>query len=309
MKNDVVEFYAWNILKKQLQKYKISNNALYNIIDNVKEQLYSIIANWNEIEFRDSILIIGSEEGAFYEPKNELIANMVVVAIRNSLLEGVSSKSYKEYGSLNYLKDSSIREITSSAIEYFSTIDLEKISPTIKLENDFYKNIAIKYPIAMKALTELSKCTENNREHEYEPIKIKHLYDLEELKSINSNERKTENTESGIDSSFNDSLLNFLKDIKEKKTKVFATDCFKMNTRNFEKTLKILEFILTHDAIFLTSNYLISNNYVSRRKTLFKAAHTTEEFFERIPFLDEITEKNKELLKSIMESIEGINLE
>ena len=42
MKNEIVESYTWNILKKQLQKAKISNTALYNIIDNVKEQLKSI---------------------------------------------------------------------------------------------------------------------------------------------------------------------------------------------------------------------------------------------------------------------------
>lgn len=99
MKNEIVESYTWNILKKQLQKAKISNTALYNIIDNVKEQLYSILYNFKDEEFRNAILIIGSEEGTFYEPKNILVANIVVVAIRNSLLEGVSSKSYKKYGS------------------------------------------------------------------------------------------------------------------------------------------------------------------------------------------------------------------
>ena len=40
MKNEIVESYTWNILKKQLQKAKISNTALYNIIDNVKEQFF-----------------------------------------------------------------------------------------------------------------------------------------------------------------------------------------------------------------------------------------------------------------------------
>lgn len=34
MKNEIIESYTWNILKKQLQKAKISNTALYNIIDN-----------------------------------------------------------------------------------------------------------------------------------------------------------------------------------------------------------------------------------------------------------------------------------
>ena len=30
MENEIVESYTWNILKKKLQKAKISNTALYN---------------------------------------------------------------------------------------------------------------------------------------------------------------------------------------------------------------------------------------------------------------------------------------
>lgn len=298
MNNDVIQFYTWNILKKQLQKFKISNKALYNIIENVKLQLYSIIANWNDTEFRDAILIIGSEEGNFYEPKNELIANMVVVAIRNSLLEGVSSKSYKEYGSLNYLKDSSIKEITKSAIEYFAKIDLNDISNKIELSYDFYRETAKKYPVAMKALTELSKCTETNQEHNYNTIKAD-PFELNELNSKNTEKIEMINIESGIADTFNDSLCNLLSGIKDGSSSMFVTNSFKMNTRNFEKTLKILEFILTHNALFITSNYLLSNDYVSRRKDLLKAAHTTEEFFENLKYLPDVSEKYKEKLKNI----------
>lgn len=81
MQKNAVDFYVSNILKKQLQKYKISNPALDSIVDSVKEQLYSILSNWSDVSFRNALLIIGSEEGTFYKPKNELVANMVVVAI------------------------------------------------------------------------------------------------------------------------------------------------------------------------------------------------------------------------------------
>lgn len=300
MKVDVVEFYTWNILKKQLQNFKISNNALYPILDNVKEQLYSMIANWNDLTFRNALLIIGSEEGYFYEPKNELIANMVVVTIRNSLLEGVSSDAYKTYGSLHYLQDFSIKEITSKAIEYFSNIDLVEASHKIQLFHDFYRETAYKYPTAMRALTELSQCTEENKEHEYEPVKVKVPFVLEELNHVTTLKNdKNVNVESGIDATFSASLCHFLKDIQDGNSKVFVTDCFKMTTRNFEKILKILEFILTHNALFVTCNYLLSNGYVARRKTLLKASHTSDQFFQKIKYLPDISEKYKPLLNEI----------
>ena len=63
--------------------------------------------------------------------------------------------------------------------------------------------------------------------------------------------------------------------------------------------LKILEFILTHDAVFITCNYFIKNDYVSRRKDLSKASHTSEEFFHNIKFIKEISEKYRDLLEKI----------
>lgn len=300
MKNEIIESYTWNILKKQLQKAKISNTALYNIIDNVKEQLYSILYNFKDEEFRNAILIVGSEEGTFYEPKNILVANMVVVAIRNSLLEGVSSKSYKQYGSNTYLNDFSIKEITKSAIEYFSKIDLFELSNLLILDEskDVYRNISNKYPTAMKALIELSKCSESNLEHDYKKLKTK-PFELEELNNVLTDEIKKTVYESGIDSTFNDTLCNLLLEIKNNDSQLFFIDSFKMCTRNYEKLLKILEFVLTHDAYFLTNNYFISNTYVSRRKKLLKASDTTEEAFKKVSSLYEVSNKYKKLLEEI----------
>lgn len=266
----------------------------------MKEQLYSILYNFKDEEFRNAILIIGSEEGTFYEPKNILVANMVVVAIRNSLLEGVSSKSYKKYGSNTYLSDLSIKEITKSAVEYFSKIDLLELSNSLILDEskDIYRNISNKYPTAMKALTELSKCSESNLERDYKKLETK-PFELEELNNVLTDEIKGTVYESGIDSTFNDTLCNLLLEIKNNNSKLFFIDSFKMCTRNFEKLLKVLEFVLTHDAFFLTNNYFLSNTYVSRRKNLLKASHTTEEAFKKVSSLYEVSNKYKDLLEEI----------
>lgn len=302
MRDNIVENYTWNILKKQLQKYKVTNNTLYEIINDVKIHLDSIIYHWNDIDFRNAILIIGSEEGNFYEPHDELIGCMVVVAIRNSLIEGIASHDYKKYGIDKILEDSDIKDITSTAIKYFSDVDLSSYAKKLNLEDDFYKNISNKYPIALNALKELAKCNVDDREHKYTKLSFKRVYELEELNSNVSVNYNTINIENGISPCFNDSLCEFLKGIRDGKSRIFLTDSFKMVTRNFEKLMRILEFILTHNGAFVTCNYLISNDYVSRRKELLRAGHKKNDFFEKFDKLNEISE-HSDLLNNILELI------
>ena len=109
----------------------------------------------------------------------------------------------------------------------------------------------------MKALTELSKCSESNLERDYKKLETK-PFELEELNNVLTDEIKETVYESGIDSTFNDTLCNLLLEIKNNNSKLFFIDSFKMCTRNFEKLLKVLEFVLTHDAFFLTNNYFLS---------------------------------------------------
>lgn len=300
MNENIVEQYTWNILKKQLQKHKVLNAILYEIIDNIKLQLNSIIYNWNNLEFRNCLLILGSEEGHFYEPHNELIANMVVVAIRNSLLEGIASDEYKKYGNNQMFKDSEIKEITSEAIKYFEQYNLSEYSEKITLEYDFYGEISSKYPVAIHALKELSKCTPEDREHPYHKLNYDKPYELEELEDNNTNinDFKSKNIESGINPNLNNSTCTLLKGIKTKESNFIVVDSFKMLTRNFEKLLRILEFILTHDGAFITCNYLITPDYVSRRKDILKAGHNLEDFNKKLNKIPEVTEHHN-ILKNV----------
>lgn len=299
IQDDIIENYLQNILKKQLKKFQVSNKAIYDVVKNVRIQMKSLLSHWKEPEFRDAILIIGSEEGTFYEPKNELIAKLVVVTIRNSLLEGIASVAYEQYNTLKMLKDEEVRIITAAAIEYFSQFELDKLEINIPIDEDYYKIITDKYPVALKALMELAKCTEENLEHDYIKKENIEVYELEELEDIHYFEQ-TENkivTESGIEVKINKTLCNFLKGIKEKKSKILVFDSFKMLTRNFEKLLRILEFTLTHDAYFLTCNYFIASDYVSRRSKLIKASHHQNEFLLKIKKISQISKKYEKFLK------------
>lgn len=42
-------------------------------------------------------------------------------------------------------------------------------------------------------------------------------------------------------------------------------DSFKMLTRNIEKLLFVINFVLANEGVFATANYFISNGYIERR--------------------------------------------
>ena len=50
----------------------------------------------------------------------------------------------------------------------------------------------------------------------------------------------------------------------------FAVDSFKACTRNIEKLLIIIEYLLQNGTEFVTSNYMIANGYLERRINLLK---------------------------------------
>lgn len=303
MQYNEIDNYVNNILKRKLQKLKVNNYGLYKILDNVKNQLYSIIKNWNDNEFIESIFITVIEEGLFYKPViSTKISNLVVLGIRNSLLETIASIDYKDYGLNKILSDDEIKDITSTAIKYFGNINLSALSKNININEDYYRKITNKYPSAYKSLLELSKCNSKETEREYNCLN-EPPYLIKEL-DIDINEKHSVNYENGISEEFNDSLIYFLKGIKEKNSKYLYIDSFKHLSRNFEKNLKVLEFILTHNAALITNNFYISNSYVSRRKDLIRANHGDEFNEDAIKSLSEISNKYKNELKSLQISIE-----
>ena len=73
------------------------------------------------------------------------------------------------------------------------------------------------------------------------------------------------NVQNGISDVIDPSLLSILSQIAEGKMAFFYVQSFKMLTRNFGKLMRIMEFVLTHDAPFVTNNYYIENGYIEKR--------------------------------------------
>lgn len=304
MERNEIDIYLHTILKKQLQKFKISNYGLYSIINNVRIQLSSIIKHWNDSEFIDAIFSTVVEEGHFYEPYvNDKIGNLVVLGIRNSLLEIAASVDYKEYGLKKDLGVEDIKLITSSAILYFKDVDMDLLSTKIDLEDDYYYDIVKKYDVAYSALVELGKCSSDKLEREFKKI-LGDPYILEEL-LLTTEKAKINDTVKEIANGISDELpiglIQLLKGILDRESSMIYIDSFKYLSRNFETTLRVLQFLLTHDAMLLTSNFLITNGYVSRRKNLIRASHGGDFNMEAINSIGDVSKKYKNDLEKIMQ--------
>lgn len=303
MEKNEIDIYLHMILKKQLQKLKISNYGLYSIINSIKNQLNSIIKHWNDSEFINAIFCTVVEEGHFYEPYvNDKIGNLVVLGIRNSLLEIAASVNYKEYGLRKDLGVGDIKLITSSAIEYFKNIDLVSLSTKIDLDDDYYYNIVQKYRIAYSALVELGKCSSNKLEIEFKKTLVQ-PYILEEILSCSNKvdiKKEIKDEANGISDKLAPGLTKLLKGILDNEASMIYVDSFKYLSRNFETNLKVLEFLLTHDAMFLTNNFLIKNGYVSRRKNLIRASHGNTFNMEAIQSIGDVSEKYKKDLEQAL---------
>ena len=61
------------------------------------------------------------------------------------------------------------------------------------------------------------------------------------------------------------------------KDAMLMLESLKSATRNFEKLLDILEFLLTHDLKFASTNFYIENGHVERRIKPLRAGHTSKE--------------------------------
>lgn len=304
MDKNEIDIYLHMILKKQLQKFKISNYGLYSIISNIRNQLNSIIKHWNDSEFIGAIFSTVVEEGHFYEPHvNDKIGNLVVLGIRNSLLEIAASVNYKEYGLKKALGVEEIKLITSSAIEYFKNVDLDSLSTKINLEDDYYYNIIQKYEIAYSALAELGKCSSDKLEIEFKKILGEPCVSDEIIlcaKKVDTKE-KIKDVANGISDEMAPGLTKLLKGILDKEASMIYVDSFKYLSRNFEINLKVLQFLLTHDAMFLTNNFLIRNGYVSRRKNLIRASHGDNFNMEAIQSIGDISKKYKKNLEELFQ--------
>lgn len=307
--NNRIDTYIQTELPTFLEKYNIPNDVIEIVTNDIETRIYSCLSHWNDIKFRRALLTTGLEEANFYEPReNTELRCFVVVAIRNSQFENLVSN--REAAMKLGLKSSPIPEkdvkiFTQKAITHFKNIDFESECDNLIMDDkkDIYIDLKEKYPVAWNALIELGKWSNKAQVFDslkYEPFKIEELH---QHPIIHSEKKTKTDIQSGIDDKIDKGLLEVLNRISPDIQRFFYTDSFKTLTRNIDKLLKILEYVLRKECIFMTSNFYISNGYVAKRKVLVRPAHYDKDVEANLREFEGLRHNHLKAFKAVSQSL------
>jgi hypothetical protein len=290
-------------LRQLLKKLGFPNALCDKILANIHAQMLSYLSHWNDDVFRAGLTLIGTEEAAFYKPQTP-INPFVVVTVRNSMIENLHSLDYEKYGVKTRLFDESMPYITQIAIGAFRNADMSALSKEVgSPEQDYYGDVAQQHPMAWKALCELGSTDDLTVNYE---IVTDPKLDIQYL-SANTNVLEQDTP---IDSQLKHSVVDGVSPVIEDEmlTRLLATakselhymifDCFKMVSRNFWKLLHVMEYLLSNDKAFITTNYYFENGFAQRRERLLRPAHGIKQAVENMKAIAGTRGKHREALKA-----------
>lgn len=278
--------YLQSILVPFLARRGVSESFIDYTAQIIERQGTSLLRNWDDLSFRKTMLLLGSEEGPFYEPAGKTDAKcFVVVAIRNSPLETIQSENYQEAGLATSLSNDDVKAITGSAIRYFNPLDFSLLSQKAKAcdQPDLYRDIAAKYPVAWAALRSLGSASAKVIDYPSVPVIAPYQFPQHLLPAAGSGAngaqtgRMAVSCYDGYTPAVDAILLEQLQKIVSTPNGALLVDAFKTASRNFEKLLQIIEYVLTRGKAFVTSNYYLENGHVERRIHPLRAGHTVKE--------------------------------
>jgi hypothetical protein len=134
---EVIDGYVKSLLAPQLRSLGLSPQQVGVVIGEVRERLQSLHFHWNDVPFRQALLVLGTEEASFWEPQSASLdfRSLVVVAIRNSLITDLNaSRAYTKAlrSRRELLPDRRMPLITGEAIRYFHAADQSGSCPQPK---------------------------------------------------------------------------------------------------------------------------------------------------------------------------------
>lgn len=297
-----IEKYIKDILSPYLRKCGVCESFVKYTTDTVHTQLSSIIRHWDDFNFRRTILLIGADEGFYYKPAViSDIRSLVVVAIRNSPIETIQSDSCAKAGLTVPVSAGSIRNITSKAIEYFAQQNLLSICAREKESSrpDIYKDIMSEFPITKVALQRLA--TGSAKVVDYKKVKFnkRKLTEVLNLDLLSTHVPIYNYVVlDGFNAAIDPPLVGILKKIASHNMHALIVDSFKSLTRNPKKLFMIIEYVLSYDCAFVTSNYYLENGHVERRKNLLRPGHTPIEMLMNLLKTDGLEYRHKRALIS-----------
>ena len=125
---DAIDKYLDTILIPQLEHLGVQSfpGAIEGVVTDIPLRLQSMLSCWHDLRTRNTLLLLGREEGAFYEPRSASleVRAFVVVTVRNSLLEdlGIPGASLIPDDVLEEekpMQEADVRPITECAISYW----------------------------------------------------------------------------------------------------------------------------------------------------------------------------------------------
>jgi hypothetical protein len=72
---NVVQDYTQSALVPRLRSFGLNKRQWEIVADDVTQRLESILSHWNDESFRRTILVLGSEEASFWEPRTASLGN------------------------------------------------------------------------------------------------------------------------------------------------------------------------------------------------------------------------------------------
>lgn len=317
MPESTVSNYLAQHLSPTLLGFGVSQAFVTQLCATVKIQMLSALLHWKDISYRKALLITVSEEAPFYEPAAKAdVKGFVVLTLRNSPFETLQSKSFAKAGLARSLSDDQIKAVTKGAIIYFSKYNLEQLSKRIEISDvslDYYGEVTACCPVTWAALSCIA-CT-SAKQVDFPRLEIQTPFVLSDM----SDEQEHPSEDAllphkavldGYSLEIDWGLANMLQGIAEVRG-CFVVDCFKMLSRNMQKLLHVIEFLLTRDCAFATSNYFLSNGHAEQRTRILRAAacsRWTQDMCKNAALTSGLGHCHATVLKGITKQLSGSDI-
>ncbi len=301
--NNMITGYFRDLLQPELATLGVNDEFIRHLLRVVYTQMSSALRHWNDVRFRNTLMLLVSEEAPFYQPEKASLAvrSFVVLTLRNSPFESLQSRTYAQTGLLTPLSVSQITHLTKNAVTYFDRFNFTDMQGTDGNGcSDIYLQLAQAYPVAWNALQELANCPKQSCD--FEPmsnaLRVDPVFnsDRHSLGTAYTLVRKD-----GYDETPDEGLIDQVQFCRKNGMALFS-DCFKMISRNPMLVLRVLEYLLANRIPYVSTNYYIANGHAEKRKHILKAAHNQQEADKHLTDLRGISPMHREILTSVKAS-------
>jgi hypothetical protein len=300
----VIESYLRTLLRPQLSALGVNGKQQNLVCDDIHTRLSSLLGNWDDVMFRHTALLLGTEDATFYQPASvDLeIRALIVVGIRNSMLEDLSAdhpfvEAFVPIA--RCLPDSFVPVITSEAVAYFASAYREQGGWNLsvpKASSDVFRSLSKQFPESWRRLEILanSDLSEHNFTAQADKQFQQPLLDEE----AGRGGAKT-TVLSGYAPDIDPDLRRILDLIRAGEGEFFFTSTFKWLTRNPQKLLRVIESLLSWNRSYVTSNYLIGRDYCAKRQPLIRPPHTVVEMTGNLTNEVGMVERHRQCLRLV----------